>query len=210
MQEKHQEENEHFRFRGGVLALDLVNTELMKRGKPVDVLVAPLDVAEWWQAAREHHPQWLREVQGGEEAIREDDTELLEALKTLRAALRRIFNALVEDVVPHQEDIDVLNDVLRTGHWRMDLSPEGELVPVQQTESAHGQMLLSCVLSALHLIREGERTRLHRCESDRCILFFYDTTRSATRRWCSTSCMDRARSLQRYHQAKQAERVHEI
>ena len=202
MQEKHQEEDGRFRFRGGVLALDLVNTELMKRGKPVDVLVTPLDITQWWQAACEHHPQWLREVRGGEEAIREDDTELLEALKTLRAALRRIFNALVEGVVPRQEDIDVLNDVLRTGHWRMDLGSEGELVVVQQTEEAHGQIQFSCALSALLLIREGERTRLHLCESDRCILFFYDTTRSATRRWCSTSCMDRARSLQRYHQAK--------
>jgi predicted RNA-binding Zn ribbon-like protein len=208
--EKMQQEDERFRFRGGVLALDLVNTEKLKRGKPFEALETPQDVAQWWQAVREHHPQWLREVQGGDEAIDANDTKLLDALKTLRAALRRIFAALVENTAPRQEDVDVLNIVLRTGHWYMNLSPEGEPLPVYQTEGTHSRILLSCALSALQLIREGERSRLHRCESDRCILFFYDTTRSATRRWCSTSCMDRARSLQRYHQAKQAAHAHDL
>ncbi|GHO97716.1 RNA-binding protein [Reticulibacter mediterranei] len=207
--EKKQQEDERFRFRGGVLALDLVNTEKLKRGKPFEALVTPQDVAQWWQAACEHHPQWQREVQGSDEAIDANDTKLLDALKTLRAALRRIFTALVENTAPRQEDIDVLNNVLRTGHWFTQLSPEGDLLPVYQTEEAHSRILLSCALSALHLIREGEHSRLHRCESDRCILFFYDTTRSATRRWCSTSCMDRARSLQRYRQAKQAAHAHD-
>lgn len=206
--EKQQHEDERFVFRSGVLALDLVNTEKLKRGKPFEALATPQDVARWWQAACGHHPQWQREVQGGNVAIAEDDTKLLDALKTLRAALRRIFNALVENVAPHREDVDVLNNVLKTGHWFMDLSPAGELVTVYQTEEAHSQILLSCALSALHLMREGEHARLHRCESDRCILFFYDTTRSATRRWCSTSCMDRVRSLQRYRQAKQAAHNH--
>ena len=31
---------------------------------------------------------------------------------------------------------------------------------------------------------------------------FYDMTRSATRQWCSTACMNRARSLHHYRQAK--------
>jgi predicted RNA-binding Zn ribbon-like protein len=210
MQEREPEkkQDERFAFRGGVLALDLVNTKKLKRGKPFEALVTPQDVAQWWQAACEHHPQWQREVQGGDEAVDANDTELLEALKTLRAALRQMFTALVENTTPRQEDVDVLNNVLCTGHWSMDLSPEGELLPIYQTEGAHNQILLSCALSALHLIREGELSRLHHCESDRCVLLFYDTTRSATRRWCSTNCMDRARSLQRYHQAKQVAHAH--
>lgn len=194
-----------FRFRGGELALDLVNTESIKRGKLHESLVTPRDVDLWWRAASQHHPHWKEDVQAGKkgDAIIYDTT-LLNTLKRLRGALRGIFGALVDDDAPRQEDVVVLNDALQTGRWFVDLTTEGELRPVYHiTEEANSPIVLACALSALHLIREGERKRLHRCESDRCILFFYDTTRSATRRWCSVSCMDRARSLQRYHQARQ-------
>jgi predicted RNA-binding Zn ribbon-like protein len=34
------------------------------------------------------------------------------------------------------------------------------------------------------------------------VLLFYDTTKSGTRRWCSTSCMNRARSSRRYRERR--------
>jgi predicted RNA-binding Zn ribbon-like protein len=194
-----------FLFRGGELALDLVNTEAMKRGKRCDLLTTPQDVVSWWQVASQHHLQWKYDVQGerGNDAVIHD-AALLNTLKSLRAALRGIFGALADGVSPHQENIAVLNEALQTGRWFVDLTAERELQTFYRTtEGANSPIVLACALSALHLIREGDRKRLHRCESDRCILFFYDTTRSATRRWCSVGCMDRARSLQRYHQARQ-------
>jgi predicted RNA-binding Zn ribbon-like protein len=194
-----------FLFRGEALALDLVNTEAMKRGKRRDLLETPQDVALWWQAACQHHPEW-QDVQGGSgDDATIYDLGLLYALKTLRGALRGIFGTLVDGVPARKEDISILNGVLSAGRWSIDLTPEGELRPAYRIiDATIGPVLLSCALSALHLIREGDRKRIHHCESERCILFFYDTTRSATRRWCSTSCMERTRSIQRYRQAKQA------
>jgi predicted RNA-binding Zn ribbon-like protein len=69
-------------------------------------------------------------------------------------------------------------------------------------DPAHGPLLLPIALSALDWLSSGDRPRLHRCANPRCVLLFYDTTRSATRRWCSLGCMDRARSARRYRQAK--------
>src|SRR5260370_8549015 len=43
-------------FLSGVLALDLVNTEVVVRGKRYDLFATPEDVAEWWQHALTHHP----------------------------------------------------------------------------------------------------------------------------------------------------------
>ena len=43
-------------FLSGVLALDLVNTEVVVRGKRYDLFATPEDVAEWWQQALTHHP----------------------------------------------------------------------------------------------------------------------------------------------------------
>ena len=66
-----------------------------------------------------------------------------------------------------------------------------------------GAVLLPIALSALYLFTQAEYHRLHHCKNERCILFFYDTTKSATRQWCSLECMNRARSLQHYRQVKE-------
>jgi predicted RNA-binding Zn ribbon-like protein len=50
-------------------------------------------------------------------------------------------------------------------------------------------------------------SRLRQCHSHhihRCILLFYDTTKSGTRQWCSTACLDRERSARRYEEKKRA------
>ena len=110
-----------FLFHGGVLALDLVNTEVIVRRKLRDLLVTPQDVYHWWQAACQHHPQ-REQVQGGNESTDIYTEALLHALKTLRTALRNIFEAVVADVLPDQEDIALLNDPFAGGTHLPDLT----------------------------------------------------------------------------------------
>src|SRR3954467_14160847 len=100
-----------FVFFGDVLALDLVNTEVILRGKPRDLLAAPEDVAQWWHAARRQYPD-MEEVEASGGAL--VATAMLVALKGLRRALRGIFSALADSTTPASTDIDVLNSVLRT------------------------------------------------------------------------------------------------
>ncbi len=190
-------------FREGKLALDLVNTEVMRRGKRHDLLATPQDVMLWWQKMLQLYPE-LEEMCGASEDTTVYDQALLDALKTLRASLRAIFDALVAERAPAQADVNILNATLSTGYVALKLTAQGNLLSAYySTEPQQGLVLLPLALSALSLIQLGERRRLHRCENERCILFFYDTTRSATRRWCSLGCMDRARSAQRYQQARQ-------
>lgn len=185
------------------LALSLVNTEVMIRGKQHDLLMIPQDVARWWQETCQRHPEF-DEVRRGNEETTSYDMALLNALKTLRAALRAILSVLATEGVPRQEDVDTLNAILRTSYSSLDLTEQGDLVPrTHTTDMTQGLVLVPIALSALRLISQGDRKRLHQCENERCILFFYDTTKSATRRWCSLGCMDRARSAQRYREVKQ-------
>ncbi len=66
------------------------------------------------------------------------------------------------------------------------LASEQELIPTYHTrEAEQGTILLPIVLSAFHLFTQAEKQRLHKCKNQRCILFFYDGTKSATRQWCS-------------------------
>ena len=141
-------------------------------------------------------------MQGEEETTRWSP-ELLEALKHLRAVLRRLFIELIEQRPVPTGELEELNRVLALGYRILEMGPGSQLIPVYQTtEPRSGAILLPIALSALHLISESERNRLHKCSNDRCIALFYDTTRSATRHWCSPECMNRARSIRQYQRTK--------
>src|SRR5690348_16437916 len=70
-------------FLSGVLALDLVNTEVVVRGKRHDLFATPEDVAVWWQQARTHHPN-AEQVRANTETLIWS-AQLLERIKRVRA-----------------------------------------------------------------------------------------------------------------------------
>jgi predicted RNA-binding Zn ribbon-like protein len=103
-----------------------------------------------------------------------------------------------------QEALTALNVIFAIGYPALDAVSGQEIVPVYRTHEAdQGVVLLPLALSAFHLFTQAEKHRLHKCKNDRCILFFHDTTNSATRQWCSLECMNRTRSLQHYRQVKE-------
>ena len=187
-----------FVFVGDSLALDLVNTEVIVRGSPKDLLGAPADIAAWWDRARLRHGD--DGLAGGLDSA---DAGLLAEVTTLRAALRRICDALVAGQPASPADLAAINRPLAWGRRRLDLDPTGRIRAGDAIEGGDQQRLLfALALDALRLLTELAPDRLHRCQNARCILYFYDTTKSATRRWCSTACMNRARSHQHYLERK--------
>ncbi|MCI0709703.1 MAG: ABATE domain-containing protein [Chloroflexi bacterium] len=195
-------DSELFVFVGEALALDLVNTTVVIRGKQRDLLQTPGDLAQWWEAARHQHSHMDR-VRDAEPVV---DAAFLRDVKALRDALRRLFTAIAEGEEVPDAEIAVLNDVLSMGHpvveWQAGQEPQ---MVYDAYHDEQAGLLLPVALSALKLITEADLTRLHKCHNDRCILLFYDTTRSATRQWCSTACFDRERSLLRYEEKKRSE-----
>lgn len=189
-------------FLSGVLALDLVNTEVIFRGTRRDLLATPADVADWWQVALTHHPDG--------EKVRADlsailwNAQLLERIKQLRAAIRTLCSNLLAQQSFEKEALTTLNAVLAMGYPALEAVSEQEMISIYRSrEDGQGAVLLPLALSALHLLTQAEKHRLHICRNERCILFFYDTTKSATRQWCSLGCMNRARSLQHYRHIKE-------
>jgi predicted RNA-binding Zn ribbon-like protein len=190
-----------FPFLSGVLALDLVNTEVIVRGRRYDLFSSPEDVARWWQEALMHHPD-EEKVKAETQAIVWSPS-LLESIKRIRAAIRTICTNLVEHHTFDHEAFTALNDILAMGYPALEVDSE-EMIPIYRTRQVEqGAILLPIALSALHLFTQAEKQRLHKCKNDRCTLFFYDTTKSATRQWCSLECMNRARSLQHYQHIKE-------
>jgi predicted RNA-binding Zn ribbon-like protein len=189
-------------FLSGSLALDLVNTEIVVRGKKRDVLSSPDELSHWWQEALAHHPE--RERVEGEELAINWTLELLEAVKEVRQALRTLCTHLVEEQAATAEDLEALNRVLSLGYQSLQQTAQGAIIAVYRAhDQQKGSILLPIALSAFRLLTEAERQRLHKCKNERCILFFYDTTKSGTRQWCSLRCLNRSRSIHRYQQIKE-------
>lgn len=186
-------------FLSGSLALDLVNTEMIVRRKKQDVLSSPDDLAQWWQAALAHHPEH-DEIAGDETPIAWT-FDLLEEVKRFRQSLRSLCTYLVEEQTITPPDLTTLNQVLSLGYQSVQATPQGEIIAVYRMyDQQKGRILLPIALSALRLLTEAHRQRLHKCRNDRCIFFFYDTSKGGTRQWCSLGCLNRSRSIHHYQQ----------
>ncbi len=190
-----------FPFLGEALALDVTNTNILLRGKRHEFLATPADAAQWWREASLQHPE--RDIVEHEEMTQWDDT-LLQELKRLRDTLRSLFTAVVERRLMSERDLEELNRVLALGQQVLTNGSEGEPVSIYRTvQLAYGAVLVPIALSAIEVLTRRERSRLHKCANERCVGLFYDTTRSATRHWCSSECMNRARSIENYRKMKE-------
>src|SRR5438105_1091614 len=159
-------------FLSGVLALDLVNTEVIVRGKRYDLLATPEDGALWWRQACTHYPD-TEQVRANTETVIWS-THLLERIKRLRAAIRTVCSNLVEEQPFDTEALTTLNTILAMGYPALEAASGQEMSAVYRSrDDEQGAVLLPLALSALHLFTQAERHRLHHCKNERCILFFY-------------------------------------
>ena len=162
-------------------ALDLLNTVLQVDGREVDVLQSDEDVAHWL-------------VKAGVLTV---PTPRKGLLKTTRE-LREVVRELVRRRQAHKRlDLSSLNEFLAHGRQAPVLVQDrpGELRLEQRfaTDTAE-QLLMPVALAAAELLANGDFNLVRVCESDDCVLHFYDRTKSHRRRWCSmATCGNRAK-----------------
>lgn len=175
-------------FVGGRLALDFVN-------------IVPLDKTLSWgpfiaflESARIVTPE-----RGGELlALNRSDPQSAELLlgkaQRLGTAFRRAFSALLHKQRIHREWIEPVNEILRIteGHDELTSSDRGWGIEFVARESGLEWLLAAVARSGAEIVAEGAHARLRTCANPHCGLFFYDTSRTHRRRWCSmTVCGNR-------------------
>ena len=167
---------------GEPLALDLLNTVWLPSGNPVDLLATAEDMQAWLAAA-------------GVEAKPVSGTR--EALVQSRQAIR--------DVMSGQDGIaalDRLNAVLDHGHVRLAIGPPMNPQRTLEVADPAWRPAVMAAASLLDLLAEAP-DRIRRCQNPSCVLWFYDTTRNRTRRWCSMAvCGNRAKARRHYDRVK--------
>lgn len=160
---------------GEPLALDLLNTVWIAPEGPQDLLT---DVAglRCWLATN-----------GLDERCPADEKTRVAVVQAREAVLRAVCAG----------EVDAVNAVLEQGRIRRTLAHGG---PQEEAEVMRPEWLPGW-LAADDLLRllAGAPDRIKQCAHEHCVLWFYDTSKNGTRRWCSmTTCGNRAKAARHY------------
>ncbi len=168
---------------GEPLALDLVNTQWVDRGRSHDLFDEPGGTRVWLAGHRLEPP-------AGATGSRRVEA----ALRTARAALRAVLEQAGAGIE------DELNAVLARGAVRRYVRDRS--VDEQVEVEEHWLPAWRAAASYLELL-DDHPERIRRCAHPSCVLYFYDTSRNGTRRWCSMEgCGSRAKASRHYARSR--------
>jgi predicted RNA-binding Zn ribbon-like protein len=186
----------------GELFFDLVNTVVIKDGKEADLWAAPEDVFAWAASAR---------IVGEATAGRlmrtgvEDGDEFFENAKRFRNALRGMAHDLVGGKPVRPGAIVQINKYLKLpfGYNKLAMENGETQLRFEPSFDRPESLLAPVAADAARLLTEGDPSLVKQCESDQCVLFFYDSTKNHSRRWCSMgSCGNREKVKAYYRRQK--------
>jgi len=193
---------------GGLLCLDLVNTEPMLAGTRVDLLPGFSDLVRWLQAAGALDEGDARRALSRWDGTGEGEIAWREAV-VLRAALRAGAERMVAGSDPGGGLVRAVNRVLGLAPARSRLvREEGRWVTRREpTTESPVRLLLPVAESAAWLLEHGDLSLVRRCGGERCVLVFYDGTKNRSRRWCSMDgCGSRAKAAAYYRRTHARQR----
>ena len=179
---------DEFLFIGGDAALDFLNTEIVRDGEPADLLEDAAALERWLQEAG------IGRVRVSASAFR--DT------KRLRAAVREIVGAIADGEPPRRASLQLLDSELHRGTGSLALQArDGKFSVAFEPRDPDARYLLA--RAAADFLSAADPSRIRRCGGTNCVLFFYDATKSATRRWCSMAgCGNRMKAALHYQRTK--------
>jgi predicted RNA-binding Zn ribbon-like protein len=133
-------------------------------------------------------------------ALPESDLPAAEGLlvksQRLGSALRKAFAALLRKQKIAVEWVEPVNEILRIteGHDELVSLAGGWRIEFVAREGGLDWLLAAVARSGAEIIAEGSRASLRLCANPHCGLFFYDTSRTHGRRWCSMAvCGNRSK-----------------
>lgn len=174
-----------FLFLAGDAALDLANTTLVLGGELTDLLASDEDARAWLEAAGFAAPA--------------DARGLAAMARRLREAIRSLAIATIEKRAPDAASVATLNGFLARPAASHALARRGErlVATIEPLRNDAASSLYPVAVAALRLLTERDPRHIKKCASPRCVLVFYDATKSHTRRWCSMGlCGNRAKVAQ--------------
>jgi predicted RNA-binding Zn ribbon-like protein len=164
--------------------LDLLNTEWVAEGRPHDLLQDLAGVRVWLATNDIAAP-----------ATGPVRDHLVEARAAMRATLSDPADAGARRRV---------DDVLSHARLRFSLGAGHDVVRAVEVDEQSWLPAALAGLDLLDLLRDRP-DRIRRCAHPDCVLWFLDTSRNGTRRWCSMAgCGNRAKAQRHYSRVRDA------
>jgi len=193
-----------FLFIAGAAPLDFLNTEVMLDGQPADLMESGDDLLHWLAESGLATKAEIREMRAGSPSPL---ASWLKASLQLRAGLRASFARLADGHSLRDADLRPINDVLASTTGTLQLRRSASHPSLQFQPLAITPPLLIARATA-EFLATANLTRIRQCKGEGCILFFHDSTKSHTRRWCSMAvCGNRTKVKAHYVRKRSAERT---
>jgi predicted RNA-binding Zn ribbon-like protein len=182
-----------FRFVGGSLALDFVNTVGDRLHEPTrrDYFRSIVDVIDWAAAAG----------LTGERPIRRPSERDLRRVVAARERLYLMFVAVAAGRTASANDLSRLNELVGAARsqQRIVSTPAGFAWRWPRSVPELDRVVGTIALDAAALLTSPRQTLVKQCSDDCCGWLFVDQSRSGRRCWCSMGdCGNRAKARRHY------------
>jgi predicted RNA-binding Zn ribbon-like protein len=175
--------------------LDFLNTVYLTEQVLVDALQSDADVRQWLRDAG-----WPVETEPAELP----PSALLRAARALRSTIRTLVEKQKASRIT-ESDLAPLNALLKQArsYHKVVSKKDGSLrFERKWKQRAPEEVLAPLAESAADLLVNGDFSLVRLCESEQCVLWFYDRTKSHHRRWCSMATCGNRHKVAAFRQRK--------
>lgn len=198
-----------FLFLGNHPCPDFVNTQMIVRGKPTDLLETFEDLVQWLVQVK------MLDARAGETAITSWEVAVRERCFDEAITFRRTLRTMVEHIVAGRlipgATVAAINRLLAQCHGYSQLGyVNGQFERRFHSDVAQASRLLTSLADDVSdLLCSGDLPLVKKCQNRACILYFYDTTKNHARNWCSMQlCGNRMKVAAHYRRERQARKRH--
>lgn len=191
--------SEKFVLIGENLYLDFVNTKLLQNGKPYEMLAAKEDFLGWAIAVgliKNNKAKVLLK-----NFIENDFKEIID----YRNSLNQMTFEIVSGKIIQPRFIEAINKQLKRqiGFEKLEMSGNNLTKKFVASFEKAVELLTPISQSAVDVLISENSDNLKKCESEECVLYFIDTSKNHSRRWCSMkACGNRAKANAFYQRNK--------
>lgn len=159
------------------ISLDLVNTEIVRRGKRLDLLCTEVDLLDWLKMMEESKHSFSNQL-----LLKVESMEgILFSIRQLRQVLRGEFERIADGQVVSNEFIKFLEKKIIQAPFIYKLINQSLIqIPTGKVEDALSSLI---AYDILNLIGRNRLRFIKRCANEHCVLLFIDE--SGRRKWCS-------------------------
>ncbi len=189
------------RLLGERLCLDFANTVESPHGNPEEFLHGYADLVRWGYHVGildESDAEHLRQIAT---ARPEGATVVFGRAIALRAAVTRVFSAIAAHVAPDDADLTHIQSEYLIALERARLKDAANRFDWTWPDNdALDRPLWEVARSAIDVLTRDDLTRVKQCPgADDCGWLFYDTSKNASRHWCSMEgCGSRVKMRNQY------------